>query len=450
MRAAITILCVVFSLSSYAQQSEITSRSWDKVAQDISGHDSQINQQRLNEFKQNLAQQQALLKQSQQRLAAAEQRQQQLKASFDNNEQRLTEQQQLLTQRTGQLGEVFGVIKQQASEAQGALKDSLVSAQFPQREQRLAFADQARIPSLEEFKALWVTLHHELSESGKTVRFQREVVSPSGQSQSRSLLRLGNFQLIDQEGQFLRWQSQLNQVQVLPRQPSASAVSQAKAFVNSQQPAALLVDVTRGQLLAMLEQTPDLLARLKQGGVVAYIILGLGAIGLLMALWRIVALWLNELKVKRQLANIGQLNTNNPLGRVLTKAQHSDLAVDDLSLRIEEAILEEMPGLERGQSLIKLFAAVAPLLGLLGTVTGMIGTFQSITLFGTSDPKLMAGGISQALITTVVGLIVAIPLLFSHNLLSTRTRRILQILQQKSTALLADRREQRQDFKDAA
>lgn len=450
MRAVLIVLSVIISLNSHAQQNQSLSRSWDSVAQDISRHDRQLNQQRLEEFSRNLNQHQSLLAQSQQRLAAAEQRQQQLKARFDANEQQLTEQQALLTQRTGQLGEVFGVIKQQANEAHGAIQDSLVSAQFPQREQRLAFAEQARIPSLDEFKSLWITLHHELSESANTVRFQREVISQRGESETRQVVRVGNFQLIDQDGQYLRWQSQTNQVLALPRQPSGSALSQAKAFVNATEPAPLLVDVTRGQLLAMLGQTPRLLERLKQGGVVAYIILALGAIGLLMAVWRIVALWLNEVKVKRQLANISQLSTNNPLGRVLAKAQQSDLAVDDLSLRIEESILEEMPGLERGQSLIKLFAAVAPLLGLLGTVTGMIGTFQSITLFGTSDPKLMAGGISQALITTVVGLIVAIPLLFSHNLLSTRSRRILQILQQKTTALLADRREQQRGLKDAA
>ncbi|WP_432463671.1 MotA/TolQ/ExbB proton channel family protein [Agarivorans sp. QJM3NY_33] len=443
MRILSILLFTLFSFSTPLSAAEPSHRL-ASLATDILQHDGQVNQQRLAEFKQHLDSQKALLAQSQQRLAAANARQLELKQAFDQNEQHLTEIQQLLTQRSGQLGEVFGVVKQQASEAQGQLQDSLVSAQFPGRSKQLDFASAQRIPSIDEFKTLWVSLYDELNESGKIVLFERDVVEPSGQTRSTQVLRIGNFQLLDQQGHYLSWQNKLDQLLVLSRQPDGAAVNQAKAYIEGKQ-ASLVIDPTRGQLLALLGQVPSLEQRIKQGGYVGYIILALGLIGLVMALWRMLLLSITEMKVKRQLKNSsGQLFDNNPLGRVLNKAQQSELAVDDLALRVEESILEEVPGLERGQSLIKLFAAVAPLLGLLGTVTGMIGTFQSITLFGTSDPKLMAGGISQALITTVLGLIVAIPLLFSHNLLSSRSRRVIQILQQKSTALLADRREVQQ------
>jgi biopolymer transport protein ExbB len=161
-----------------------------------------------------------------------------------------------------------------------------------------------------------------------------------------------------------------------------------------------------------------------------------------MAVWRMSVLSLTEIKVNRQLKQIdGELSQSNPLGRVLSKAQQSELELEDLALRVEESILEELPRLERGQSLIKLFAAVAPLLGLLGTVTGMIGTFQSITLFGTSDPKLMAGGISTALVTTVLGLVVAIPMTLLYAVLNTRNKSIVYILQEQAAGVIAERAE---------
>ncbi|MCP4045074.1 MAG: MotA/TolQ/ExbB proton channel family protein, partial [Gammaproteobacteria bacterium] len=126
------------------------------------------------------------------------------------------------------------------------------------------------------------------------------------------------------------------------------------------------------------------------------------------------------------------------LGRIMLAAADAPSETDDLLLlKIDEAILAEIPALERGTGLIKLLAATAPLLGLLGTVTGMIVTFQSISLFGTGDPKLMAGGISQALVTTVLGLVVAIPLLFGHNLVASLSRSLVQRLDEQSAGMLA-------------
>lgn len=415
-------------------------RSVAEVAESISVTDQANNKTRLAQFKADRDQQQSLFEQSAARLAAAQQRQVELQQSFDDNEARLAELQGELKQRTSQLGEVFGVVKQQATETQGTLLDSLVSAQYPDRAEQLAFANQKRIPNVEEFKALWATMHHELSESGKIVAFQAPVVNVTGEVSTMDLVRVGNFQVLTADGEYVRWQPSLAQLAVFEKQPDVFTVKQARQYVAGQDNS-LTLDPTRGQLLQLLGQMPSLQDRIHQGGYVGYFILFLGAIGLVIAVWRLLVLFKTEFGVRAQLKQASQLKQSNPLGRVLTKASQSDLNVEDLELRVDEAILEELPKLERGQSLIKLFAAVAPLLGLLGTVTGMIGTFQSITLFGTSDPKLMAGGISQALVTTVLGLIVAIPLLFSHNLLNTRSRRIIQILQQKSLALLADRRE---------
>ena len=112
-------------------------------------------------------------------------------------------------------------------------------------------------------------------------------------------------------------------------------------------------------------------------------------------------------------------------------------SVETLSLKLDEAILRETPSIERGLVTLAILAAVAPMLGLLGTVSGMIETFQSITLFGTGDPKLMSGGISQALVTTELGLAVAIPILLIHSALSSKSNRLIQILDEESAAIVA-------------
>ena len=131
----------------------------------------------------------------------------------------------------------------------------------------------------------------------------------------------------------------------------------------------------------------------------------------------------------------GKFNDGSPLKEIDDVLKQKDkLDQDQLETKIEAILSSTGPLYERSISSIKLLAAVAPLLGLLGTVIGMIGTFQAITLFGTGDPKLMAGGISQALVTTMLGLIAAVPLLFMHNQLDTRSREIIQIIENDTTS----------------
>ncbi|MBY4678246.1 MotA/TolQ/ExbB proton channel family protein [Marinobacterium arenosum] len=402
--------------------------------------DGAENRSREQAFSKTLAEQQQLLSDSRARLERARQRQEQLKAQFDGNEAELQTLEERLRQRSGQLGEVFGVVKQHARELQGQLQDSLVSAQYPQRDQTLAFADSKRIPTLQELETLWYSLQQEMTESGRIQRFETELIAADGSRQRREVVRVGSFTAVAVDGSYLNYLPGGQQLVELPRQPAGGVVAEAAAYAKGQGEV-LLIDPTRGALLALLDKMPSLSERLQQGGAVGYIILALGLIGLLVAAWRLLQLARIDTGVRAQLKR-AEPSERNPLGRVLQAADRTGLPLAELELRIDEAIVRELPGLERGQTLIKLLAAVAPLLGLLGTVTGMIGTFQSITLFGTSDPKLMAGGISQALITTVFGLVVAIPLLFSHSLLSSRSRRILQILQQKSLGRLAEHREQ--------
>jgi len=183
-------------------------------------------------------------------------------------------------------------------------------------------------------------------------------------------------------------------------------------------------------------QAPDLKERIQQGGWIGFIILGLGAIGLLLAIQRFIYLAITGRGVAQQQKET-TASLKNPLGRILSVYNDNIQDVETLSLKLDEAILREIPKIEIGLITLAMLAAIAPMLGLLGTVSGMIETFQSITLFGTGDPKLMSGGISQALVTTELGLAVAIPLVLIHSAISSKSNRLVQILDEESAAIVA-------------
>jgi biopolymer transport protein ExbB len=158
---------------------------------------------------------------------------------------------------------------------------------------------------------------------------------------------------------------------------------------------------------------------------------------LFIGLLRLISLVITNAKVKRQTAS-SQPSSKNPLGRIMSVyAAHSNVDPETVEKKIDEAIIRETSRLESLLWLVKVVSVAAPLLGLLGTVTGMIQTFQAITLFGTGDPKLMAGGISEALVTTMIGLFVAIPLVMLYAALTSTVRRITDVLDEQSVGMVA-------------
>lgn len=400
-----------------------------------------IDRQRMQTFLAAKNRQQALVVEARRQLQLSEQRSEQLKTAFENNEAAITETQQLLHQKTGAFGEVFGVVRQSAGELQAILEDSLISAQYPDRHAALtALAEAKTIPNVEELELLWFAFQKEMTESGKVVRFPATIITTDGNNQQSEVVRIGSFTAVA-EGRFLEYLPLSQQLVVLARQPGKTHTNLARDMSHAPEEQSILpmtIDPTRGSILGLLVRAPNAAERVEQGGVIGYIIIAIGIVGLVIATIRWVSLFVTGRRVKMQLFDLNKASDDNPLGRVLqvvTQHQHEDL--ERLELRIDEAILKETPAFNRGVRWLKLLAAVAPLLGLLGTVTGMIGTFQSITLFGTGDPKLMAGGISQALVTTMLGLIVAVPLLFAHAMIHARGQRFMQILEEQSAGLIA-------------
>lgn len=407
---------------------------------------SRLNRERVERFRQTRDERQRMLEEISRELAAEERRSTNLNRRYEQNETDLAELEERLQIRIGNFGELFGVVRDVAGDTVSQVMTSLVSAQYPGRlDQVRGMAEAKELPSLEDLRGLQLMLLEEMAQSGQVVRFAAEITDPSGQTSEGDVIRVGAFNLVH-DGKFLTRDDATGALQILPRQPAGRYLGMAEDLDEAVSgPVEMAVDPTRGQLLGMLIQAPDLGERLQQGGYVGYTIIGMGIIGLLIALWRLVVLQGAGQKIRAQLRS-GGASKDNALGRILAVYDdHQSGNLDALALKLDEAIMREAPVLERYQGILKVFAAVAPLLGLLGTVVGMIITFQQLTLFGTGDPKLMAGGISQALITTVLGLIVAIPLVLLHSVVSSSSQGLVEILEEQSAGLIARKAE-----KDAA
>lgn len=425
-------LCRVFLAGVFLLNSSLThAAEMDELLKQVAERiDEQqlAEQQRLAFFQRNYDEQLALVERAKKELEVLQQQQAQLKESFERNRTDISTLHTTLASQSSELTQLFAFAKQTAQAFNVRLQGMSTNAEFVQRPELLSFADKESVPTLKDLKNLWWVMLQEMIANSSVQLFQAPVINQEGESLVADVWRVGPFAAIDGSGHYLHYNDQSRSLQYFTRQSDA-ITAQAGQWLkgNSQQ---LTLDPLQGELFVLASQKPSFEQRLHQGGIVGYIILALGSLGLLVAAWRLLYLVWTKWKIARQLKR-STPSANNPLGRVLLSVQGL-VSAEKSELLVDEAILKELPTLERWHSFVKLLAAVAPLLGLLGTVTGMIETFQSITQMGTSDPKLMASGISQALITTVMGLCVAIPLLFCHSFLNDQSRRILQIIQQQS------------------
>ncbi|WP_373090204.1 MotA/TolQ/ExbB proton channel family protein [Zhongshania sp.] len=411
--------------------------------------DARENKAREQRFVAARYDQQKTLDEAKRTLAAEEKRSSDLENSFEANETVITERQRTLKERLGTLTELFGHLTSTAGDLRSNFQSSLVSTQFPQREQFIddliaKMSGAEELPSIEEIERVWFELQREMTESGRVVKFRTTVTSAGGEKSEQDVVRVGTFNAVNTDGEYLQYIAENGTLAVLSRQPTrymdwaedlANATSGMHPFgVDPTGP-------TGGSYLAALIDSPTLGERWHQGGVVGYVITAVGALAMLIAIWRLIVLTLEDMKVNSQLKT-KKANSNNSLGRVLkVHEDNPNMDPETLELKLSEAILKETPRLENSLNLLKIIAAVAPLLGLLGTVTGMIITFQAITIFGAGDPKAMAGGISGALVTTVLGLVVAIPTVLLHTFVSGRAKKILHVLDQQTTGIIAEHTE---------
>jgi biopolymer transport protein ExbB len=399
------------------------------------------NLEREARFESSAATQKQMLVDVDRAVANLENKKKALQAKFDGNEDRLAELTTLLDRRAGDLGELFGVFRQTADDTQTLLFDSVVTLEYPERRDEVAkLVGSKEVPTIAEMQTLWRLLSQEVAMSGEVTRFASTVIEPGGTSYEAEVTRVGLFNVIAGD-KYLNYLAETNSLAELPRQP-AGYIRDTAADLSSASnggPVDFAIDPSRGALLGLLVQSPSLMERIRQGKEVGYAIIALGIIGMFMVLERLLRLTNLSTSIAKQTKNLDQVSDANPLGRLMLvyyENRHLE-DLDVISRKLEQVLITEVSEVKKGLPTIKVLAAIAPLMGLLGTVTGMIGTFQAITLFGTGDPKLMAGGISQALITTVLGLCAAIPLLLSHSMLNSRATYLSKVIGEQAAGMIA-------------
>ncbi|MGA1372106.1 MAG: MotA/TolQ/ExbB proton channel family protein [Pseudomonadales bacterium] len=401
--------------------------------------------EREQRFKESRDEQEALKREVDQRISALEAMRASLKTRFDENELRLAELTAELTRRTGDLGELFGVFRQTADDTQTLLFDSLITLERPARlEEVERLAAQEQVPTIGEMRELWALLLEEIALSGSTQTFKRQIVAPDGQSYEADVTRVGLFNAVTGD-KYLNYLPETGSVIELPRQPDSGVRDTANRLTSAapEDVVGFALDPSRGALLGLLIQSPSLWERVQQGRQVGYAIIILALIGMAIVVARWFSLWRLGRLMREQLKNLDRVSDDNPLGRIMLVYYENEHLDDQevIARKLEQTVMKDVTEVRRGLSTIKVLAAVAPLMGLLGTVTGMIGTFQAITLFGVGDPKLMAGGISQALVTTVLGLVAAIPLLLSFSLLSSNATSLTKLIGEQAAGLMAQKAE---------
>tara|TARA_B100000686_G_scaffold340724_1_gene416856 strand:+ start:416 stop:1804 length:1389 start_codon:yes stop_codon:yes gene_type:complete len=444
-------LAIFFALGASQSAGQATSlANLLELVQNDRVAESEDYQARLQEFEQNAARQQQILDTTNQRITSEEQTQVELSDQFEANEIIIADKREILRDRRGDLNELFGTLQGVAGDFLSNFQNSMISAQHTGRSEQLeeiieragSTIEQLNVDEMERF---WFFMHQELTESGRVVSFNADVTLPNGDTANRSVVRIGAFNSVS-DGEYLSYSGDIGHLQVLPRQPDAAIMGTAETLQEASSGFTKVgIDPTGGvggQVMANLVNFPTVEEQVRNNsGVIGFIIIGVGIVGILIAFFRLLMLSLTSIKVRGQLKRDNPTK-NNPLGRVLLVAEaNPDADTETLELKLGEAILQETPALESMLTLIKMIATIAPLGGLLGTVTGMIQVFQQITVYGAGDPTIMAGGISQALMTTVLGIVVAIPTIFMHTVVKSRSDNIIHILEEQATGMIAQKAE---------
>lgn len=433
---------VMFSAVPATAQINSISQLLDKVRTDAAKTE-QENRAREQEFRQRRDQQASLLSAARGELATLERKARSVQSTFDANQGRIDRLEGELKAAQGDFGEVFGLARSKAGEFKAILDSSLITAQYPTRSEVLGrVAESKALPNTDELNAIWQSMLQEMKAQRQVSTFSAPVANVNDGAE-QEVVRVGPFAVFTKsDGDFLAYKAPAESSGIalskLPRQPGGAINSAAKEVANSNGGLVYApIDPTRGGLLASFERVPDTRERIAQGGKIGYIIVALAVLGSLFGVLRILMLMMTSAAVGGQKRK-AQASKSNPLGRVMMaydEAKNKD--AETVELKLDEAILRESPKLEFGLNFLKLGAGIAPLLGLLGTVTGMIKTFQAMMIYGTGDPQLMAGGISEALVTTMLGLIAAIPLLILHSFCASLARGVQGTLEEQSAGIVA-------------
>ncbi len=435
--------------------------SLDELLDNVQGRrvvENREHTDREGRFTREKANQAQMLKDAEAERRREERRSDRLETTFEENEIRIGDMTEQLDKRLGSLRELFGVLQQVAGDTRGLFEASLISSQYANRGEWLGelaakMGTSSQLATIDEMEELWFEMQREMTESGKISKYPGTITMMSGEKVNTEIVRVGAYALLG-EGKYLQWDADTQSIVELPRQPTGRHTDTAEELQEASpgEVVEFSVDPTRGSLLALLIQAATFNEQVGtfmgvaecflpfcdgQGGTMgAIIIMGL-FVGLALSGERLYRLFVIGRNVNAQRDN-PNASDDNPLGRVLgVYEENKGVDVETLELKLGEAILTETPSITKNIMLIQVISVVAPLAGLLGTVIGMIETFQAITLFGAGDPKTMASGISKALMTTVLGLVVAIPTTLLHAIVSSQSKSIIHIIEEQSAGIIA-------------
>ena len=382
---------------------------------------SSMDNVRLNEFIKKVADRRFLLSKAKKQLSDEEARNKRLEDLFEANEIKLSELETELNIKLGVLGELFGVARQMAGELQADSEEAYNFTENPNREDALNEIGKIKVHNLKNLEDLWILHLNEISSSGEIIEISANVINSDGDIEENKLVRYGPFNMVKNRS-FVRTDVANNAFTVLQKQPDRSLRRKFRSHYRSDDYAVAPIDPTRGFLLSLYLDKPSTFERIAQGKLIGFIIVLIGLSGLIFAAYRYYSLYVYS----KTISSKEEADIFNKIQNISDKSKD----IDTFERECDEVLLTVNGNLSWGVNWIKFLAAVAPLLGLLGTVIGMIETFQAITVFGTGDPKQMAGGISQALVTTMLGLIFAAPLLAMYTLLSEKVSEILQEIEE--------------------
>ena len=433
----LNLLLIFVSLNIFAQEpveltdDEIRTNEINELLELVKKNKSiylDEDNQRLNTFINRVAERKALLADAKRKLENEKKRNISLEATFEENEKALADLEEKLEIKIGVLGELFGVTRQYAGELLASSENSVVFYEFPNRPEILKDIGQEQVHSLEQLENLWISYFDEIVAGSEIKSFEANITNPNGENLTGNVTRYGLFSA-SHDGKFVKPVSSLNSFQLLAKQPESTYTKTLKRHARSDDYTNLSIDPTRGFLLSLYLDKANWFERIAQGKSIGFVIIFVGLLGLAFSIFKI-------FKLREYSSRVNE-DSENSIPSHMEKLITPGASRETKENLIDEFIINYSAKIEWGNNWVKFFAAVAPLLGLLGTVIGMIETFQAITLFGTGDPKQMAGGISQALVTTMLGLIVAAPLLGMYTYLSEKTESIAQILEEKASYILS-------------
>ena len=393
--------------------------------------DTQQQRDRESQFRNEKNKQAKMLSDAKDERARLEREAARLEQKFEANEALLVVAEEQLRERLGSLNEIFGHLAGNTTEARNIMEQSITAAQFGKDREEFMRAlgskmnEGIKLASIDELETLWYELQREINASGEVVKFNTEVITTDGNVENRDVVRVGNFNVVS-DGQYLTYSPTRGAYAELGSQPAGRYTAQSSDILNGETfPVQFAVDPTGpqgGSLLASLISMPSTWGKMQEGGFVGTVLMIIGSLATLLFIWRFYELWTIRGSVIAQ-AGSATLTDDNALGRILKIAEDDKEAdTETLELKMAEQILKERPTVEGLNWVLKIVSVVAPLMGLFGTIIGMIETFTMITLFGTGDPKTMASGISTALVTTWLGLMVAIPTTFMYATVNNISR----------------------------